>query len=299
LLINTVFLGGFMKLGWIGTGVMGKNMCFHLLNAGHDIFIYNRTREKAEELIASGAVWKNSPEEVTKKADIVFTIVGYPKDVENVYFGEKGIFKGVHKNLILVDMTTTKPNLAIKINKKAIEMGIDSIDAPVSGGDVGARQGTLTIMAGGNQETFDKVLPLLKLLGTRISLQGKAGAGQHTKMANQIVIAGTMMGVSEALVYAKTAGIDPEKMVSAISHGAAGCWTLDNLAPRVIKGDLEPGFFIDHFVKDMDIALEEAEKKHIKLSSLELADKQYKKLQAEGYGKKGTQALTEIWKKEK
>lgn len=280
-----------MQIGWIGTGVMGNSMCMHLLQAGHEITVFNRTKEKANDLILSGAIWKNNPKEVAESSEIIFTILGYPKDVESVYFGENGIFSGAHKGQILVDMTTTKPSLAEQINKKAIELGLDSLDAPVSGGDIGAKNGTLSIMVGGNLETYNKVLPFFKILGSSIILEGKAGSGQHTKMANQIVIAGTMMGVSEALVYAKKTGLNLNKMVETISGGAAGCWTLNNLAPRVIKGDFAPGFFIDHFIKDMTIAQEEANNRSFKLDSLSLAIEKYKQLQTKGLGKEGTQAL--------
>ena len=283
-----------MNIGWIGTGIMGLSMCSHLIDGGHKAVVYNRTASKAKPLVDKGARMVSSPKEVAENSDVIFTMVGYPKDVQEVYFGENGIFSGLTSGKILVDMTTTKPSLAIDIYGKAKEAGCEALDAPVSGGDSGARNAKLSIMVGGDQETLDKVLPLLKLMGTSIVLEGKAGAGQHTKMANQIQIAGTMIGMCEALVYSKEAGLDLERMVNTIAKGAAGCFSLDNLAPRIIKGDFAPGFIVNHFIKDMGIAIEESHRMGISLPGLELVESLYEKLQQQGNGLDGTQALVKV-----
>jgi len=296
-----------MKIGWIGTGIMGLSMCKHLIEGGHDAVVYNRTASKTNALVKMGAVYMPNPAQVALNCDVLFTMVGYPSDVEQVYFGKNGIFEGlasakaqkVDSNVnnfakILIDMTTTKPSLAVKIYEKAQEMGCESLDAPVSGGDSGARNATLSIMVGGDSLTLEKVRPLLELMGKSIVLEGEAGAGQHTKMANQIQIAGTMVGMCEALAYAKSAGLDLEKMVATISKGAAGCHSLDNLAPRVIKGDFEPGFIVEHFIKDMKIALEESKRMGLELKGLELVEAMYEELSSKGYAKAGTQALVKV-----
>ncbi len=275
-------------IGWIGTGVMGRWMCQHLMDAGYKAVVHNRTAAKAQPLLDAGAVWADSPAAVAEQADVIFTIIGYPKDVEDVY---NELTSAVKAGTILIDMTTTKPSLAESIAVKAAEAGAHFIDAPVSGGDVGAREARLAIMAGGEKEIFDDVLPLFELMGKNIVFEGKAGAGQHTKMCNQITIAGTMIGVSEALLYGYKAGLDVATMVSTISKGAAGCWTLDNLAPRVIKKDFAPGFFVDHFIKDMGIALEEAQNMGLSLPGLALVHQLYLAVQASGHGTDGTQAL--------
>lgn len=278
-------------VGWIGTGVMGRWMCQHILPLASQVLVHNRSKQKAEPLLSAGAIFTESPEEIAKKADIIFTIVGLPSDVEEVYFGEKGLLRHAEKGTIFVDMTTTKPSLAIRIQHAAKEKGCDSIDAPVSGGDIGAREGRLSIMAGGNEETFQRILPFFENMGKSYILQGPPGAGQHTKMCNQIVIAGTMIGVTEALLYARKAGLDGKTLVDTISKGAAGCWTLDNLAPRVLQDDFKPGFMIDHFVKDMGIALEESRSMGLSLPGLALVQQLYIALQGTGDGTKGTQAL--------
>lgn len=247
---------GKTKIAWIGTGVMGYWMCKHLMDAGFDMLIYTRTKAKAQALLDQGAEWADTPKAAAEKADIIFSIVGYPKDVENVYLAEDGILAGAEPGSIIVDMTTTKPSLAETIYEEAKKRSCSSIDAPVSGGDVGAKEGRLAIMAGGDKEAFDAVSPLFSLMGKNIIHEGEAGAGQHTKMCNQIQISGTMIGMSESLLYGYKAGLDINTMINTISKGAAGCWSLDNLAPRVAKGDFDPGFFIDHFIKDMGIALE-------------------------------------------
>ena len=270
---------------------MGASMSKRLMDAGYSLYIYNRTRSKGDELVARGAIWCSSPEEVARNADLVFTIVGFPKDVEEVYLGEHGIEKGVSGTSILVDMTTTKPSLDIAIAERLAAKGARMADAPVSGGDKGAREGTLSIMVGCSDDVFEEILPALSVMGRNISHMGGIGSGQHTKMANQIVIAGTMAGVSEALVYGARAGLDVQRMVETISKGAAGCWTLDNLAPRVIRGDYAPGFMVEHFIKDMSIAIEESDMMGLSLPSLALTRELYKALKAEGYGRNGTQAL--------
>lgn len=280
------------KIGWIGTGVMGISMLKHLMDEGYSAFVYNRTKSKAESSIAAGAVWKDSPMEVAAAADVIFTIVGFPQDVEEVYFGEKGILKAARSGSVLVDMTTTRPSLAVKIYEQASAKGVKSIDAPVSGGDVGAKNGSLSIMIGGDKEDVDALMPLFELMGKNMVYEGKAGSGQHTKMCNQITIAGTMIGVCESLLYGHKAGLDLEVMLEAISGGAAGCWTLSNLAPRIVKRNFDPGFYVEHFVKDMEIALEEAKAMNLALPGLALVHQLYKAVEAQGHGRKGTHALS-------
>ena len=279
------------KIGFIGLGVMGKSMAGHLMDAGHELYVYSRTKAKCGDIIEKGAHWCDTPKAVAENTDIVFTIVGFPKDVEEVYLGENGLIEGTREGMIFCDMTTTKPSLDIQIGKELEKKGASMCDAPVSGGDSGARNATLSIMAGADKATFDALLPYFNIMGKSITHMGELGAGQHTKMANQIVIAGTMCGVSEALVYGARAGLDTEKMVQTISKGATGCWTLDNLAPRVLRDDLAPGFMVDHFIKDMGIALEEAEKMELVLPSLALTKQLYLSLKANGMGRNGTQAL--------
>ncbi len=279
------------KTGFIGLGVMGAAMASRLMDAGCDLYLYNRTRSKGDELVGRGAHWCDTPRAVAENADIVFTIVGYPKDVESVYLGENGLIEAAGEGKIFCDMTTTRPSLEVMIAGKLGDKGAEMADAPVSGGDVGAKNGTLSFMVGASEKAFSELLPYFSIMGKNISHMGPVGSGQHTKMANQTVIAGTMCGVSEALVYGAKAGLDLEKMVSTISKGAAGCWTLDNLAPRVIKGNYEPGFMVDHFIKDMGIALEEAEAMELALPSLALAKQLYTAVKSQGMGRKGTQAL--------
>ncbi|KAA9026051.1 NAD(P)-dependent oxidoreductase [Niallia endozanthoxylica] len=282
-------------IGFIGTGVMGRSMAGHLLTAGYPVIVYNRTREKAEELIQKGAEWVDSPKKIAERANVIFTIVGYPEDVEEVYLGEEGIVTHGRPNTYVVDMTTSTPTLAEKIYHEAIERGIYAVDAPVSGGDVGAKEAALSIMVGGDKEVYEKLKPLFNHLGTNIVYQGKAGAGQHTKMCNQIAIASNMIGVSEAIVYAEKAGLDPEKVLTSISSGAAGSWSLSNLAPRMIHGNFEPGFFIKHFIKDMKIALTEAEAMGMETPGLALAKRMYETLAQNGEENSGTQALYKYW----
>lgn len=279
------------KIGWIGTGVMGKSMFGHLLDKGYPGFVYTRTREKASSVIDKGAVWCNSPADVAQQADVVFTMVGFPADVREVYLEPGALIDSAKPETVLVDMTTTSPSLAVEIFQKAIAKGVFTIDAPVSGGDVGARNAALSIMAGGDEAVFNAVMPLFSIMGKKSVYQGKAGSGQHTKMCNQIQIAGTMIGMCECLLYGYKAGLDLETMLSSISGGAAACWSLDNLAPRILKRDFEPGFFVEHFIKDMGIALEEARRMEISLPGLTLAHQLYQSVSDLGYGRKGTQAL--------
>ncbi len=279
------------KIGWIGTGVMGKSMFGHLLDKGYKGFVYTRTREKASSAIDKGAVWCNSPAEVVNNADVVFTMVGFPADVRQVYLAPGALIDSAKPGTILVDMTTTSPSLAVEIYQKAMAKGVFTLDAPVSGGDIGARNATLSIMAGGDVAIFNALMPLFNTMGKKAVYQGKAGSGQHTKMCNQIQIAGTMIGMCECLLYGYKAGLDLETMLSSISGGAAACWSLDNLAPRILKRDFEPGFFVEHFIKDMGIALEEARRMKISLPGLTLVHQLYQSVADLGYGRKGTQAL--------
>ncbi|MDR6124374.1 3-hydroxyisobutyrate dehydrogenase [Bacillus sp. SLBN-46] len=283
-------------IGFIGTGVMGKSMAGHLLDAGYPLVIYSRTKEKANELVEKGAEWVETPKEVAIKANVIFTIVGYPVDVEEVYFGENGLIPHGREGSYLIDMTTSAPSLAVKIYEEAKRRGIQSIDAPVSGGDVGAKEAKLSIMVGGEKEAFEAISPLLQHLGTNIVYQGKPGAGQHTKMCNQIAIASNMIGVCEAVIYAENAGLDPETVLKSITTGAAGSWSLSNLAPRMLKGNFEPGFYIKHFIKDMKIALDEAERMDMPVPGLALAKSLYEQLAENGEEDSGTQALYKYWK---
>lgn len=278
-------------IGWIGTGLMGKPMAHHLVKSGYTVHVNNRTKIKAQTLIEAGCQWFETPVELAKNSEIIITIIGYPKDVEEVYFGENGIFKGLKPGTILVDMTTTKPSLAKAIAEKAKQHQCNFIDAPVSGGEIGAINGTLSIMMGGDKNSVDEVLPIFEVFGKNMMYQGDAGAGQHTKMCNQITIAGTMIGVCEALIYAKKSGLDLSTMLQSISKGAAGCWTLDVLAPKVANNDFAPGFMVEHFIKDLGIALEEAETMQLSLPGLALAKQLYLSVQAMGKGREGTQSL--------
>ncbi|MCS0672855.1 NAD(P)-dependent oxidoreductase [Cytobacillus firmus] len=284
-------------IGFVGTGVMGKSMAGHLLKAGYPLVVYTRTKEKASELIENGAEWAETPLEVAKKANVIITIVGYPADVEEVYLGENGIITNGRENTYVIDMTTSTPTLAKKMYEEAGKKGMHAIDAPVSGGDIGARDAKLSIMAGGDRDAFLAVEPIFNLLGTNIVYQGKAGAGQHTKMCNQIAIASNMIGVCEAVVYAEKAGLDPRTVLQSISSGAAGSWSLSNLAPRIIDGNFEPGFYIKHFIKDMNIALDEAEAMDMMTPGLALAKKMYAELSEKGEENSGTQALYKYWDK--
>lgn len=280
------------KIGWIGTGVMGSSMCMHLINKGYKCVVYNRTKRKAKKLIDSGAEWAASPRAVQESADVIFTIVGFPKDVREVYFGKDGIFEALERGKILVDMTTTEPSLSQEIYEEAKKAGASSLDAPVSGGDIGAQSGTLSIMVGGDKDKVAYVMPLFRLIGKNIVHQGKAGEGQHTKMCNQIMVSGLMIGMCETLLYGYKAGLDLDTMLSSVSKGAAACWMLDNLAPRILKRDFRPGFYVEHFIKDLGIALGEAKRMNIALPGLALVNQLYIATKAQGHGRKGQQALT-------
>ena len=282
---------GETKIGWIGTGVMGRWMCQHLMDLGYSATVYNRTKQRTQPLLDAGATWADSSREVAAASDVIFTIVGFPPDVRDVYLGENGILKGAKPGSIIVDMTTTEPSLAKEIYDQAKAQDIASIDAPVSGGDVGAREARLSIMVGGDEAAVNGVMLLFEAMGKNIVHQGGAGAGQHTKMCNQITIAGTMVGVCEALIYGHKAGLDLETMLSSISGGAAACWSLDNLAPRILKRNFDPGFFVEHFIKDMGIALDEAKKMGLSLPGLALVHQLYLAVQAQGHGRLGTHAL--------
>jgi 3-hydroxyisobutyrate dehydrogenase len=283
-------------IGFIGTGVMGKSMAGHLLSAGYQLILYSRTKEKAGELLEKGAEWIETPKEMAEKADVIITMVGYPSDVEEIYLGENGLVTNGQPGSFFIDMTTSAPSLAMKIFEAARDKGIHMIDAPVSGGDVGAKEAKLSIMVGGVKEDFDSIKPVLNLLGTNIVYQGAAGAGQHTKMCNQIAIASNMIGVCEAVVYAEKAGLNPESVLKSITTGAAGSWSLSNLAPRMLNGNFEPGFYIKHFIKDMKIALDEAEHMEMKVPGLALAKSLYDQLVEMGEENSGTQALYKYWK---
>lgn len=285
-----------LDIGFVGTGVMGSSIIKHFLHAGHNVNIYTRTREKALALIELGAKWFQTAGEVASHSNVIFTMVGYPQDVEEVYFDESGIFANGQAGLIVVDMTTSQPTLAKKISNHAKSLQMDALDAPVSGGDIGAQNGTLSIMVGGEREVFNKITPLFNLIGTNIVYQGEAGAGQHTKMCNQIAIATNMIGVCEAIAYGEKAGLDIEDVLISISSGAAGSWSLSNLAPRIVKGDLAPGFYLKHFIKDMKIALQEAELMQLNLPGLVLAKKMYDELATKGFEDNGTQALINHYK---
>lgn len=284
-----------MKIGFIGTGVMGSSMVRHLLNANYKVNVYNRTKEKAMPLTDEGALWQDTPAEIAKQSDVILTIVGYPSDVEEVYFGENGVFEGLTEGKIVIDMTTSTPALAEKIAEKAIKIGASSLDAPVSGGDLGAKNGTLTVMVGGDKAAYDKVQPILETFSAALNLFGEAGSGQHTKMANQIMVAGTMTGLIEMMAYANKAGLPLESVVKTVNGGAARNWSLENYGPRIIQNDYSPGFFVKHFVKDLKIALDEAKKMNLELPATTQAYKLYENLENAGYEDEGTQSLIKLW----
>ncbi|MGH2836125.1 MAG: NAD(P)-dependent oxidoreductase [Solirubrobacteraceae bacterium] len=282
---------GATPIGWIGTGVMGTSMCGHLIDAGHSATVYSRTRERAQPLLDRGASWADTPAQAADGADVIFTMVGYPADVREVILGEQGALGGARSGAVIVDMTTSEPSLAQEIFTAARERQVASVDAPVSGGDIGARNATLSIMVGGEAATVELVRPLFELMGKTIIRQGPAGAGQHTKMVNQTLIASGMVGVCEALLYAHRAGLDLDTVLEAVSGGAAGSWSLSNYAPRMLKGDYAPGFMVEHFIKDMEITLGEARRMNLSLPGLALAHELYLALRAQGGGRDGTQSL--------
>jgi len=285
------------RLGWIGTGIMGNPMCGHIMDAGYELSIFTRTQQKAQNLIEKGARWLNSPQFVAEESDIVFSMVSYPQDVRDVILGKDGVLGGLKRHGIVVDMTTSSPGLAEEIFKEAVNKGCTSLDAPVSGGDTGARKATLSIMVGGERKAFDQVLPLFEIMGDKINYMGTAGMGQHTKMANQIHIATTMIGAVESLLYAYKAGLNLDEVIAAIGSGAAGSWTINNLGPRIIKRNFDPGFIIEHFIKDMGIALDEAKRMDLSLPGLAMAHQFYVAARALGLGKNGTHALALVLEK--
>ncbi|EAE1166017.1 NAD(P)-dependent oxidoreductase [Listeria monocytogenes] len=284
------------KIGFVGTGVMGSSMAGHLLEAGYEVLVYTRTKTKAEDLLEKGALWIKTPGELANKVDILISMVGYPKDVEELYLGENGFLENLAVGTVAIDMTTSSPALAKKMPEFGREKGIGVLDAPVSGGDIGAKNGTLAIMVGGSEDVFLKVKPIFDILGSSVILQGDAGAGQHTKMVNQIAIASNMIGVTEAIIYAEAAGLNPSSVLDSISGGAAGSWSLANLIPRVLKDDFSPGFFIKHFIKDMGIAISEAKQMGLELPGLTLAEKMYQTLAEQGLSEEGTQALIKYYR---
>ncbi|MFD1417763.1 NAD(P)-dependent oxidoreductase [Companilactobacillus keshanensis] len=285
------------KIGFIGTGVMGSGIINNLLKKNYQVYIYTRTESKAEPLIKKGAKWFNSPKDVVENTDIIFSMVGFPKDVEDVYFNsEKGVFKDLKSGQIIVDMTTSTPTLAKKIGEKAEKIGALALDAPVSGGDVGARDGKLTIMVGGSKKAFEELKPIFDIIGKSNHYFGSYGAGQNAKMANQIMIAGTMTGMTEMLVYAKAAGLDLPSIIETVSGGSGDNWSLENYAPRILDGDFKPGFFSKHFLKDLRIAIDESEKMKLDLPATQQAKKLYEQLvDKENLGNDGTQALVKLW----
>lgn len=279
------------RIGWIGTGVMGRSMCGHLIDAGYKATIFNRSPEKANDLVARGATLVASPKQVAEASDVVFTIVGFPKDVESVILGEQGVLAGSSPGMTIVDMTTSQPSLAERIAEAAGARDVASIDAPVSGGDLGAKNAALSIMIGGEKGAVDRIQPLFELMGKTIVHQGGPGRGQHTKMVNQTLIASGMIAVCEGLLYATKVGLDLPTVLQSVSSGAAGSWSLTNLAPRMIDNDFDPGFFVEHFIKDMRIALDEAAAMNLSLPGLALAHQLYQAVAAQGHERDGTQAL--------
>ncbi len=282
---------GRTRVGWIGTGVMGAAMAGHIQDAGYELTVYNRTRAKAERLLARGATWSRTPREMADRCDVIFTMVGFPADVRQVVLGEDGVVHAVRAGSVLVDMTTSQPALARELDDALKARGAAAVDAPVSGGDVGARQAALSIMVGGDREVVDGLMPLFKCMGKLIVHHGPAGAGQHAKMCNQILIASSMISVCECLLYGYKAGLDLRKVIESVGSGAAGSWAINNLGPRILRRDFDPGFFVEHFLKDMGIALEEAERMGIVLPGLALANQLYLSVKALGHGRSGTQAL--------
>jgi len=282
---------GETKIGWIGTGVMGSSMCGHLIDKGFAATVYTRSKEKAQPLLDKGATWADSPKAVAEQSDVVFAIVGFPNDVRQVFLGEDGALAGSKDGNILVDMTTSEPSLAVEIAEAAKAKGVHSVDAPVSGGDVGAKEARLSIMIGGDKEVVDALQPCWETMGKTIVHQGGPGAGQHTKMVNQTLIASMMIGVCEGLLYGYKAGLDLPTVMESVASGAAGSWSLSNLGPRIINRNFDPGFFVEHFIKDMGIALDEANRMGLSLPGLALAHQLYVALKSQGHGRDGTHAL--------
>lgn len=282
-------------IGFIGIGVMGRSMAGHLIKAGYPMSVFTRTKEKADSLISQGAAWRDSVSALAQNSDVIITMVGFPHDVESIYLGNGGIVENAKAGSLLIDMTTSSPDLAARIHREAAARKLQALDAPVSGGDIGAREARLSIMVGGDAEAFERAKPIFEKIGKNIVLQGPAGSGQHTKMCNQIAIASGMVAICEAMIYAKRSGLDPLTVLKSIESGAAGSWSLSNLAPRILKGDFAPGFFVKHFIKDMKIALESAERMKLDLPGLTLAKQLYERLAARGGENDGTQALFKLY----
>jgi 3-hydroxyisobutyrate dehydrogenase len=282
---------GSTRLGWVGTGVMGSSMCGHLMAKGFAMTAYNRSRSKAQPLLDKGASWAGTPRMVAQQSDVVFAIVGFPRDVREVFLGPDGLLAGAKAGSVLVDMTTSEPSLAVEIYQAAKPRGVHAIDAPVSGGDIGAREARLSIMIGGDREAVEALDPCWQAMGKTIIHQGPAGSGQHTKMVNQTLIASGMIGVCEALLYAYKAGLDLTTVLQSVAPGAAGSWSLSNLGPRIIANNFDPGFYVEHFIKDMGIALDEANRMGLALPGLALAKQLYTALAAQGHARSGTHAL--------
>lgn len=287
----TPIIPGRTRLGWIGTGVMGASMCGHLMNAGFTVFVHNRTKAKAQRLASHGAHWADSPRQVAEAADVIFTMVGTPADVRHVVLESEGTLAGCRPGKVLVDMTTSQPSLAVEIAEKAAAVGVASLNAPVSGGDVGAREARLSIMIGGDNDVVQALMPCWQAMGQTIVRQGGPGAGQHTKMVNQVLIASGMVGLCEALLYGYRAGLDLDSVLKSVGSGAAASWSLANLAPRIIANNFEPGFMVEHFIKDLGIALAEARRTELSLPGVALAEQLYLSVEALGHGRSGTQAL--------
>lgn len=282
---------GKTRIGWIGTGVMGRSMCSHLIDKGFSATVYTRSKEKAADLLNKGAQWAASPQAVAEQSDVIFAIVGFPQDVREVFLGANGALAGSKAGNVLVDMTTSEPSLAVEIYQAAKAKGVHAVDAPVSGGDIGAREARLSIMIGGDQEIVEALNPCWEAMGKTIVHQGPAGSGQHTKMVNQILISTMMIGVCEALLYGYKAGLDLETVMKSVSTGAAGSWSLSNLGPRIMANNFDPGFFVEHFIKDMGIALAESRKMGLSMPGLALAEQLYQSVKAKGWGRNGTHAL--------
>ena len=282
---------GTTRIGWIGTGVMGSSMVGHLMSAGYPATVFSRSKAKSEPLLARGAKWAESPKAVAEQSDVIFSIVGFPSDVREVVLGGEGALAGATPGKILVDMTTSEPSLAIEIYQIAAAKGVASVDAPVSGGDIGAKNATLSVMIGGEKEVVETLQPLLSVMGKTLVHQGPAGAGQHAKMANQILIATNMIGVCESLLYGYKAGLDLPTLLLSVGPGAAGSWSLNNLGPRIMNNNFDPGFFVEHFVKDMGIALSESKRLGLSLPGLALSEQLYLSVKAKGWGRNGTHAL--------
>jgi 3-hydroxyisobutyrate dehydrogenase len=283
--------GAIKRVAWIGTGVMGLPMVGHLLDRGYELTVFSRTKAKTDPLVERGARWAGSAAEAASGADVAITMVGFPRDVREMHLGERGTLSADPLPRYIIDMTTSEPTLAVQIAQAARALGVGSIDAPVSGGDVGARNATLAIMVGAESDDFDAVKPIFDALGGNVIRQGGPGAGQHTKMVNQILIAANMIGVCEGLLYARAAGLDPHEVIRSVSAGAAGSWSISNLGPRIVKRDFDPGFYVEHFIKDLEIALAEAARLRLSLPGLALARQLYEAVRAHGHGRSGTQAL--------